>query len=475
MLMNASAGADTLKILVVTEDRALARELSQFLSSVGYQVLQAAEPHLALSAVDAQSPQILLLSHNLASRTNWELCRELAQRQPSSGQFKLLLIDSPDEGQLQEALESGIDDFLLLPLCHGELLARLRAAARVLEFDRRVSQQTYIDPVTGLSSRSALSSQLSNQWMVPPGTSLRVACVVFDIDYFDRINRAHGFAAGNTLLKAIAAELSNLRVGSEILGCLGGNRFCAMLPVTNDAAGVEWAERVRQVLVATKFKVGKTAWQITASFGVASCHDGESADERIERATRALHLAKISGRNCVEKWNEFGRDALAPVGLDKVFERTVARDVMTPCTVFLKADESLSRAVELHERTRLEAIPVVDSAGQLLGLCQKDTAAVALKTDGEHRLVHDAITTVVQRFDQRDDFPTLMQFFTHDPLALAVVVDDARPLGILNCDSLLALSRPVAPENLAAKRPCGDTSDYLRVPDTNTELCAATA
>jgi diguanylate cyclase (GGDEF)-like protein len=473
--MNSPAGSETLKILVVTEDRALARELSQFLSAVGYQVFQAAEPHLALSGVDAQSPQILLLSHNLASRANWELCRELSDRQSSSGQFKLLLIDTPDDSQLQEALESGIDDFLLLPVCHGELLARLRAAARVLEFDRRVSQQAYVEPLTGLSSRSAFSSQLSNQWMVPPGTSLRVACVVFDIDYFDRINRAHGFAAGNTLLKSIAGELSNLRVGSEILGCLGGNRFCAMLPVANDAAAVEWAERVRQVLVATKFKVGKTNWQITASFGVASCHDGESAEQRIEKATRALYVAKISGRNCVEKWNEFSRDALEHVGLDKVFERTVARDVMTPCTVFLKADEPLSRGVELLERTRLDAIPVVDSAGQLLGLCQKDKAAAALQTDGERPSVGDAITTVVQRFDQRDDFATLMQFFTQDPLALAVVVDDGRPLGILNCDSLLALSRPVTRESLVAKSCCGDTNDYLRVPDTATESCAATA
>jgi CBS domain-containing protein len=277
------------------------------------------------------------------------------------------------------------------------------------------------------------------------------------------------------LLKAIAQELSNLRVGSEILGCLGGDRFCAMLPVANDAAAVEWAERARQVLAATKFKLGKTNWQITASFGVSSCPDVESAEPLIERATQALQVAKASGRNCVERWSEFGGDTLERSGLDKLFERTVARDVMTPCTVFLQPEEPLSRAAELLKRTRLDAIPVIDPAGKLLGLCQRDRATTAADGDAANRVVGDVMTTTVQKFDAHDDFATLMQFFTHDPLALGVVVDETRPMGLLNCDSLLALSRPVTPRSLAAKSGCGDTSDYLLVPDSVAEDCQQTA
>src|SRR5690349_2484017 len=155
--MHLAPTSQTMKVLVVTEDRVLQRELSGFFELVGYQVLQAAERQSALAAVAAESPQILLIDADLASGGDWELCGLLSQRHPAAGPFKFLLVEEPDEQQLHEALEAGIDDFLIKPVAYGELLSRMRAAARVLEYDRRVSQQSRVDPLTGLLSRSALT------------------------------------------------------------------------------------------------------------------------------------------------------------------------------------------------------------------------------------------------------------------------------------------------------------------------------
>ena len=473
--MDSLSGSATLTFLIVTENRALARQLSQFLSSVGYQAIQASQPDLALAAVEARSPEIVLIDFGLASRDDWQLCRTMTEHYGETGPFKILLADQLVDDQAQEALEAGIDDVLQKPISYGELLSRSRAAARVLEFDRRVCQQRRVDTVTGLLNRSAFIAQLQNQWIISTGTSSRVACAVLDVDFFSRIQRAHGTAAGCGLIRAVAQELDSHRVGWEVLWHLGEDRFCKMLPGANDLTAFDWAERTRQVLSGTQFKLGDSHVRITVSVGVASSDTARNAEELLEHATAALEAAKSSGRNAVVRWSELGHEPHESYGLDKLFERTVAGDVMTPCSIVLQADEQAERAAQLLDRTRLEAIPVVDADGRLLGLCRRPHAEHGAGGDESHEFVEEVMTRDVQQFSRTDDFGTVMRFFTDDPLALAAVVEDGRPVGLLNCDSLLALSRPIANQALAPRTPFSSTSDYLVVPDEHPQECDASA
>ena len=454
-----------MKILVVTEDRALQRQLSHFFDMMGYEVLQAADTQMALAAVEAESPHVVLIGSELGARADLTRCGLLSDGQSAGGLFKFLVVEEPDENLIQEALEEGIDDFLHKPIDYGELLSRLRVAARVLEFDRRVAQQGQVDPLTGLVSRSAFVSQLRSQWMEQAGTSRRAACIVGDIDFSSRIGRLHGAAAREALLLAVTQELNHLRVGSEVLGCLGADRFCAMLPGASDTAAAEWAEHVRQALATAKFKVQGTTWQITASFGVAGCDAADSAEQLLNLATQALESAKASGRNCVVRYGEFGADARELIAPAKLFDGTVARGVMTPCTVFLQSDEPVGQAVSLLHQTRLDAIAVVDAEGKLLGLCEQGQVITVDESQYSTQRVRDVMTTDVQRFGEQEEFATLLDFFTRDERSLAVVVDAERPVGLITCNSLLAMSKPVTTGSLAPESQYSDTSEYLMVPD----------
>jgi len=462
--MYQAPSTQSLKILVVTEDRVLQRQLSGFFELVGYQALQAAERQSALAACAAESPQVLLIDADLAVGGDWELCGLLSHRHPAAGPFKILLVDEPDERQLHEALEAGIDDFLVKPVAYGELLSRLRAAARVLEYDRRVSQQSRVDPLTGLLSRSALTGHLRRQLNEHGGGAPRVACVVLDIDFFGRIERLHGAAAADTLLQSFAQELNRLRTGSEVLGCLGGDRFCAMLPGATEATASQWAENARKLLDSCDFKLAETACPVTVSFGVAGCEAAEKADQLIERAVQALEAAKRLGRNCVVPYTE--RESLdGHVGAsDKLFDSTTVRDVMTPCTVLLGPQEAVAEAIELLDRTQLEGIPVVDAKGRLLGICQRIELAELAETN-HAGTVREAMTTSVKTFEESESLSALMDYFTDDNSTLVIAVSDGRPVGFVTCNSLVALSRPVKQGSLSGELQYSDTSDYLLVPD----------
>ena len=457
------SGSQPLKILVVSEDRPLHRQLSQFLTAVGYQVLQAAGPHSAMAAVEAENPQIVLLELDLAARSNWALCDLLSKHQQPAGPIKLLLVEEPNESKVEEALEAGIDDFLRAPIDFGELLTRLRAAARLFEFDRRVCQQSHTDPRTGLLSRPALLAQLRRQWAGNGGAPPRISCAVVDIDFATRINQLQGAAAGNALVHAVVGELNKLRVGSEILGCLGGDRFCALLPGASAKAAVEWAENARQAVAAAKYKLGETTWQVTASVGIASSETADDPERLIQQATEAVQTAKTSGRNCVVRYGEFSGDSQEST--EELLKHTTAKDVMMPCTVFLRSNEPLGEAIELLGRTQLDAIPVVDADGTLLGLCEQEDVATLATSDSRTRLIRDVMTTDVQTFDERKSLNSLLEFFTRDPRRLVVVVRDSRPVGFVTCSSLATLWQPLTTASFAAEVDDSGTSDYLLVPE----------
>ena len=473
--MHQSTATQPLKILVVTEDRALQRQLSHFFDMIGYQVLQAAEPRSALAAVEGESPHIVLLGSELAARADWELCRLLSERQPAGEAFTFLMVEDPDESQLQEALEAGVDDFLLKPIGYGELLSRLRAAARVLEYDRRARQQERFESPTGLRSRSALVGYLRGQLTEHTAAPPRVVCVVANVDFFDRINHLQGVAAGNELLGAVAQVLNQLCVEPGVLGSLGTDHFCAILPGADEAAAVEWAEHARQAFSSAEFKLGETPVHITASFGIAANLPTDSAEQLIDRATQAVQSAKASGRNCVVRFGQFAAETQDLTAPGKLFERTVARDVMTPCTVFLQPSEPVGQAVELLHRTRLDGIPVVDADGKLLGLCEQEHVVTVAESDYGTRLVRDLMTTDVQSFGEQENLATLLDFLARDPRSLVVVENEGRPVGFVSSNSFLAMSQRVTTGTFAAESEYSDTSDYLLVPDLCPLECEHTA
>lgn len=454
-----------LKILVVTEDRALARNLSHFFDSVGYHVVQAVNVQTALAAVDADPPGILLLDVCQASQDDWRLCRTLVERQFENASFAFLLVDDLDEARLKEAFAAGVDDVLIKPINHGELVARLRAAARVLEHDRRCAQQRHTDTLTHLATRAEALAQLRRQWAQSGAAGPRTSCVVVDVDCFRRIERTRGAEAAANLLRSVAHELEQLAGDNACVARLDRDRFCVVLPDTGPNAAVDWADKLRQEIAGRPFELVDGPVQLTVSCGVAGADAASGPEGLVDLALEALATAKASGRDCVVRQGEHSPEIGQPVAYEQLFERTVARDVMTPCSVYLQAGEPLVEAVELLQRTQLEEIPVVDAEGRLLGVCEQATAARVPEAEHATRKVRDCMTTDVQTFGEYEKLTGLLDFFTRDRRLSTVIVQDGRPVGFVTCDTLVALSRPVRPARLEADAVYSDKSAYLLVGD----------
>jgi DNA-binding response OmpR family regulator len=119
---------DTHRILVVEDDRAIARGLDYGLSQEGYAVVVAETGQAALDAVRTQLIHLVLLDARLPDISGFDVCRQLrteGKRQP------ILMVTARDE-EVDKilGLELGADDYIVKPFSLRELISRVRAALR---------------------------------------------------------------------------------------------------------------------------------------------------------------------------------------------------------------------------------------------------------------------------------------------------------------------------------------------------------
>ena len=454
--------------LVISADRLAIRGLSRFLQAFGYQVNEAADAEQAFTAIAWQSPDFIILDGEPVLHRLAELLARIDERR--SEVYTFSMAGTLDAIQLTEALKVGVDDFLSKPVVFGELLARLRAGARVLEHRRRWRQQDRTDPVTDLPSRSAFCKNLQDALHNADGQSAPVVCVAFELDYYEQIEKQHGQPLAWRGLKSLADTLARRLEDSASLACGAGGQFFATLIGASETQGAQWAERLRTLVAAETFPLGEVSLGVTASVGIAANDTaGVDARELLQRSLEAQKLARESGRDCVAVHSQLNDQARSWASLatpGRLFESTLARDVMIPCALVLRRDETLDHARSQVRKPSLAVIPVVDNAGSFVGYL---TEKAIVEAQPGQLAVHDLTIADAPCVDETASFAHLIDFFTHDCRSLLFVTSNGRPVGLVTRSSLTALSEPVESGTFYAELPHLPVSEHLSVCDTS--LC----
>jgi diguanylate cyclase (GGDEF)-like protein len=187
---------------------------------------------------------------------------------------------------------------------HSSLLA-LQGTRR--EMQRLASS----DGLTGVMNRRAFMEAAQLEFARARRYGRPCALLMLDLDHFKDINDTHGHAAGDAVLRESCAAWRILLRDQDMLGRVGGEEFCALLPETPREGARLVAERMRSAVSALRFKGGQGSFAATASIGLSEVLEGdEQLGQPLERADRALYLAKQRGRDRVEQAaapNEAGR------------------------------------------------------------------------------------------------------------------------------------------------------------------------
>lgn len=221
----------------------------------------------------------------------------------------LAILDADDRQRLVKALEIGVNDVLTRPIDPQEMAARVRTQIKRKRYTDFLRQNldyslelAVTDQLTGLNNRRYMESQLAPLVARAAVGGDSVAVLMIDIDYFKKINDAHGHDVGDEVLREFAARLAT-NVRAVDLPCRhGGEEFTVVMPGADLGAAEKVAERIRLHVAGSPFRVagGEHLLSVTISIGVAaSVGAGDTPDALTKRADEALYAAKAGGRNRV--------------------------------------------------------------------------------------------------------------------------------------------------------------------------------
>ena len=168
------------------------------------------------------------------------------------------------------------------------------------ETRERLSWTASHDALTRLLNRAAFEERLSG-WMAQPchGSS---ACLLFiDLDHFKAVNDNAGHAAGDTVLREVAAALQGHVRAGDSAARLGGDEFALLLPGCVAAVALQLAERLRQAITLIGVEHRGLRLCVGASIGVVEIDPGLGATPAawLAQADAACYAAKHAGRGAV--------------------------------------------------------------------------------------------------------------------------------------------------------------------------------
>lgn len=242
---------------------------------------------------------------------------EIQLLDPSVSRFHAVLFRGPEGSVTIENLSStngtqvNEDKITSVRLQNGDIIQIGSVVLKYLEpgtIEAELFQHVYRlaiqDSLTETLTKSAIVHHLEAMIL---SESDPFAVIIMDLDHFKNVNDTYGHIVGDFVLKSVASTAKGVasRAG-DLIGRFGGEEFLILLPKTEREKAVEIAESMRSKIESTPIAVDglDKPVRVTASFGIAIWEGPVSDHEQkarvvLERADKALYLAKNAGRNTV--------------------------------------------------------------------------------------------------------------------------------------------------------------------------------
>lgn len=162
--------------------------------------------------------------------------------------------------------------------------------------------QAWYDGLTALYNRNSLFDAAAKVAAACEARGEPLAVIQLDLDHFKRINDTYGHQAGDKVLSQTAAMMAEKIREGDLIGRVGGEEFCIILPDTSLEEACAVAERIRGRIYRREILLscGQSV-RISASLGISASDENDSYDiEHLQSvADKRLYLAKQQGRNRV--------------------------------------------------------------------------------------------------------------------------------------------------------------------------------
>ncbi|PIB91543.1 PleD family two-component system response regulator [Caulobacter sp. FWC2] len=309
VIAGAAARLDGLggRVLIVDDNE---RQAARIAAELGVEHRPVIESDPEKAKISAGGPVDLVIVNAAAKSFDGLRFTAALRSEERSRQLPVLaMVDPDDRNRMVKALEIGVNDILPRPVDPQELSARVKTQIqrkRYTDYLRNNLDHSLelavTDQLTGLHNRRYMSGQLDSLVKRAAMGGEPVSALLIDIDFFKKINDTFGHDIGDEVLREFALRLAS-NVRAIDLPCrFGGEEFVVVMPDTQLADALRIAERIRNHVAGSPFKVGPTKEQLTVTISVgvsATLGPDDTPEALLKRADQGVYQAKASGRNAV--------------------------------------------------------------------------------------------------------------------------------------------------------------------------------
>ncbi|MCP4551668.1 MAG: diguanylate cyclase [Bacteroidetes bacterium] len=162
--------------------------------------------------------------------------------------------------------------------------------------NKKLESFSTTDQLTKLSNRYKMNSELEKEWKRTIRYKNKFSLIMFDIDWFKKINDTYGHQAGDSALHEIAQLTKTTLRTTDIVARWGGEEFLVLCPGTNLSGAKALAIKLCSTIENYQFTLDAT---ITISAGLCEFDEHKSIEDMIKEADGKLYEAKRQGRNTV--------------------------------------------------------------------------------------------------------------------------------------------------------------------------------
>ena len=297
------------RILVIEDGEIDWMKVSDTLHDDRSMLVRASSAEEAMDAAAGMDPfDLAIVNLNLRSSDALRLVSRLRALDKTRYTPILLVAEEHEMDKIAKGLDLGVNDYLIKPIDRNELLARVRTQIKRQRYQERLRENyerslvmALTDSLTGLYNRRYITAHLGGMIDRHRQTGKPLALLMFDIDYFKKVNDTYGHAAGDEVLVELSRRVIDHVRSVDTVARLGGEEFVAVLPDTERDVALVVAERLRYTVAEEEFemKSAGTSKAVTMSIGIATIQPDDGIDSLLNRADEALYAAKDGGRNLV--------------------------------------------------------------------------------------------------------------------------------------------------------------------------------
>ena len=286
-------------ILVVDDSKTYRHALRDTLHRIHLNVLEAENGMEALAILE-KNPFISLVitDYEMPIMNGLDLTFKIREKYKKD-QLSIIAISSVNQQEIiTKFLRFGVNDFILKPFTHNEVVTRINANLELLDLFSQIKEMANRDYLTGMFNRRYFFDSASSIFFKNKRKQESIGVAMIDIDKFKAINDLYGHDAGDDALKEVPNIFTNNLRDSDLVARFGGEEFCILFEDINKKNLLLVLEKLRKSFEENSIITANITLSYTVSIGV---YFGlkESLNEMLKLADEALYEAKASGRNRV--------------------------------------------------------------------------------------------------------------------------------------------------------------------------------